>query len=82
MINKVKTVEQALDLIKDGEAIAISAAGMVGYPEYIVKNLEDRYVETGHPGALTLFAGCGNGVPKESVGDARFAHPGDRKSVV
>ena len=61
--SKVMSAAQALDLISDEDSLAISAAGLVGYPDYVVKCLEDRFVETGHPAALTLYAGCGHGVP-------------------
>ena len=60
MISKVMDVSAALDLIKDGDTIAISSAGMIGYPDYVIKCLEDRYLETKHPAGLMLYAGCGH----------------------
>lgn len=82
MKSKVMDVHAALDLIKDGDTIAISSASMVGYPEYIVKHLEDRYIETKHPAALTLYAGCGHGNPLGYGADDRFGHPGFVKRYV
>jgi len=81
-INKIMSVEAALDLIRDDDTIAISSASMVGYPDYIVKCLEDRYLETKHPGALTLYAGCGHGNPVGYGADDRFGHPGFLKRTV
>ncbi|MCL2391790.1 MAG: hypothetical protein FWC66_04160 [Oscillospiraceae bacterium] len=81
-INKIMSIEAALDLIKDGDTVAISSASMVGYPDYIVKCLEDRYIETKHPAALTLYAGCGHGNPVGYGADDRFAHPGFLKRTV
>ena len=82
MKSKVMDVSAALDLIKDGDSIAISAAGIVCYPEYVVKCLEDRYLETKHPAGLTYYSGCGHGNPiAGGVGD-RFGHPGFLKRTV
>ena len=82
MKSKVIEASAALDMIKDGDTICISAAGMVGFPEYIVKALEDRYIETKHPAGLTLYAGCGHGsMVRYGAGD-RFGHPGFLKRIV
>lgn len=80
--NKVMSVENALNLIKDSDCVAISAAGLIGYPDYIACALEERFLATGHPCDLTLYSGCGHGVPFLHEGDARFAHPGFLKKVI
>jgi len=82
MNNKVMGVNAALDMIKDEDTVAISSASMVGYPDYIVKCLEDRYIETKHPAGLTLYAGCGHGNPVGYGADDRFGHPGFLKRTV
>ena len=82
MKSKVMDVSAALDMVKDGDTIAISSASMVGFPEYIVKSLEDRYLETKHPAGLTLYAGCGQGsMLRYGAGD-RFGHPGFLQRIV
>ena len=82
MKNKVMDVSAALDLIKDGDTIATTSASMVGFPEYIVKALEERYLETRHPAGLTLYAGCGQGsMLRYGAGD-RFGHSGFLKRTV
>ena len=73
---------QALELIRDGDCVAVSSAGLVGYPDYLAKCLEERYCAQGHPRDLTLYAGCGHGVPFLHAGDARFAHPGMLKRTI
>ena len=80
--SKIMSAECALDMIKDNDTIAISAASMVGYPDYVVKCLEDRFVETQHPAALTLYSGCGHGNPVGYGADDRFAHKGFLKRHV
>ena len=80
--SKNMDVSAALDLLKDGDTIAISAAGMVGYPDYVVKNLEDRFLKAGHPSGLTLYAGCGHGNPVGYGAGNRFGHPGFVKRYI
>ncbi|MCD7922846.1 MAG: acyl CoA:acetate/3-ketoacid CoA transferase [Clostridiales bacterium] len=82
MKNKVKTVKEAIRLIKDGDCIAVTAAGLIGYPEYIVRMLEEKFLSEGHPNRLTLYSGCGHGVPMKNLGDGHFAHSGFLKKVV
>ena len=75
--SKLRSIDDALDMIDDGDKIAISAVGIVGYPEYIVKKLEERFLETGHPAGLTLYAAGGHGLAGQpDFCDGRFAHPG------
>lgn len=76
MKNKIMNRKNALALINDGDKLTISSAGLVGYPEYLVQGLEERFLETGSPKGLWLYAGCGHGGPDESFGDNHFAHPG------
>ena len=82
MSKKVMDASAAVGLIKDGDTIAISSASMVGYPDYVVKYLEDRYIADQHPAGLTLYAGCGHGNPLGYGADDRFGHPGFLKRTV
>ena len=82
MKNKVMDIAAALDLIKDGDTVAICAANIAGYSEYYIKCLEERYLETQHPAGLTLYAGCGHGNPVGYGADNRFGHPGFLKRHV
>ena len=76
MKSKVMDVSAALDLIKDGDTVIHSSASYAGCPDYVLKSLEDRYLETKHPAGLMLYAGCGHGNPAGYGGDDRFGHPG------
>ena len=81
MKSKVVSVFEALDLIKEGDAVAISAVGMTGYPEFVVAKLEERFIETKSPGGLTLYAAGGHG-GRGHICDNRFAHSGFLKRHV
>jgi propionate CoA-transferase len=82
MKSKVMDVSAALDMIKDGDTVVTTSASMVGFPEYVVKALEERYLESKHPAGLTLYAGCGQGsMLRYGAGD-RFGHPGMLKRTV
>ncbi|MDR3296101.1 MAG: acyl CoA:acetate/3-ketoacid CoA transferase [Clostridiales Family XIII bacterium] len=77
MKNKVMSVRDAAALVKDGDTVAISSAGLIGYPEYLSIGLAERFDETGHPKDLTISAGCGHAIPVNPVwGDAKFGKPG------
>ena len=76
LASKVMSVSAALDLIKDGDTVVHSSASFAGCPDYVLKCLEDRYLETKHPAGLLLYAGCGHGRPGGYGGDDRFGHPG------
>lgn len=77
MSGKVKTLKEAIALINDGDTVAIVAAGMVGYPEYLSVGLEQRFEESGHPRDLTITAGCGHAIPRDLViGDAKLGKKG------
>jgi propionate CoA-transferase len=81
--SKVTDISGALDLIRDGDFVAVTAAGGVGYPEYVVMKLEERFVERKSPGGLTLYSAGGHGDPKGvHCWDSRFAHPGFLKRHV
>ena len=81
MKSKLLNGPDAVNLIKDGDTITITSAGLIGYPKYLLKCLEQRYLEEKSPRGLTLVSGCGHGV-WDHRGDSRFAHPGFLKRVI
>ncbi|MCL1849007.1 MAG: acyl CoA:acetate/3-ketoacid CoA transferase, partial [Clostridiales bacterium] len=64
------SVQDAVAMVKDGDTVATCMAGNIGNARWLIKHLEDRFLETGSPKGLTKVSGCGH------IGDAHFAHPG------
>ena len=81
-MGKICELSDALNLIKDGDAIGLSASGGgLLEPEFVLKGLEKKFLETGQPGNLTVVHTTGLGDRKEK-GMNRFAHEGMVKRVV
>lgn len=74
-MSKVITGEQAAALIKDGATLGYSAFLTAGFPDEIGIAIEKRFLEAGHPAALTVVHGAGAGDWK-ARGMQHFAHPG------
>ncbi|MFO8191983.1 MAG: CoA-transferase [Bacillota bacterium] len=81
MDNKIIKGKEAVKMIRDGDTITMTAAGLIGYPEHLVKCLEEQYKEVGAPKGLTLVSGCGHAV-WDHRGDSRFAYPGFLKRAI
>ncbi|HHV79765.1 MAG TPA: acyl CoA:acetate/3-ketoacid CoA transferase [Firmicutes bacterium] len=80
-MSKVMSLDQALNLIKDGDVIAISGFVGTGHPEELTSGLERRFLETGHPRDLTLVYAAGQGDGKDK-GMNHFAHEGMVRRVI
>ncbi|RDL44459.1 acyl CoA:acetate/3-ketoacid CoA transferase [Marinomonas piezotolerans] len=80
-MSKVISLEQAADLIKDGDSVAWSTVGMSYFPEAVADKLEQRFLATGHPQNLTLIHDCGCGDGKDA-GMSHLAHPGLVKRLI
>lgn len=74
MIDKVKSIDEALDMIQDGSVVAASGFVFWGLADWVFKSVEDRFLETGHPKNLEcVFTGSAG---KEHSGFDRWAHDG------
>lgn len=66
MANKVISIEAAADLVASGDTITTSGFVGIGVPEYLLKGLENRFLQSAQPTGLTLLfaAGQGDGVDR------------------
>jgi propionate CoA-transferase len=80
-MNKIVNADQAVACINDGDTIATSGFVGTGFPEALAIALEQRFVESGEPGGLTLVYGAGQGDGGER-GVNHFGHEGMLKRVV
>lgn len=80
-MSKIVSAEKAVELIRDGDTVAIGGIGGNGVTEEIFLALEKRFLETGRPRDLMLFTpgGPGDGRGK---GLDHMAHPGFLKGVI
>ncbi|MCB1879261.1 MAG: acyl CoA:acetate/3-ketoacid CoA transferase, partial [Gammaproteobacteria bacterium] len=73
--------EEAVALVHDENTICCNGFVQSGIPEALLEALEKRYLETGHPKNLRLFAAAGQADGKER-GLNRFGHEGMLRKVV
>ena len=82
MKNKIVTAKAAAELIKDGSCVWLAAGGGgINEPYLFLKELENQFLEIGHPCGLTLCHSAGVG-DKQGGGVDRFAHEGMVKKVI
>ena len=86
MKDKIKTADEAIALIRDGDAVSCSGFVGTGTPEELIAALERRFFTTDGPRDLTLVFAAAPGDGKER-GLNRLAHEGlvqacDRRPLV
>lgn len=82
MKNKIVTANAAAELIRDGSCVWLTAGGGgINEPYLFLKELENRFLQEGHPSELTLCHSAGVG-DKHGGGVDRFAHEGMVKKVI
>ena len=59
MRNKVISSEEAAQLVKSGDSVALSGFISMGHPDELTNAVVKRFQETGEPRNLTLIAGAG-----------------------
>ncbi|CAK0779152.1 Caffeate CoA-transferase [Azospirillaceae bacterium] len=81
MRNKIVSADEAIAVIRDGDAFCNSGFVGNGTPDELLAALERRFLETGSPKSLTLLFAAGQGDGKKR-GLNRIGHEGLLKRVV
>jgi propionate CoA-transferase len=81
MRSKIVTADEAIALIRDGDTLASTGFVQTGFAEALLSALERRFVATGSPTNLTLFAAAGQGDGK-TLGLNHLGHEGLLRRVV
>ena len=82
MKSKIMSAKAAAGFIRDGSCVWLTAGGGgINEPYLFLKELENQFLETGHPCGLTLCHSAGVG-DKQGGGVDRFAHEGMVKKVI
>ncbi len=79
--DKIVTADEAIALIRDGDAVSCSGFVGIGTPEELIGALERRFVESGGPVDLTLIFAAAPGDGKDR-GLNRLAHEGLIKRAI
>ena len=64
-MGKKVDMNTALDMIHDGDGVAVSGFMLMTVPREIYRAIGERFQQTGHPCGLTLMHGAGNGNNKD-----------------
>lgn len=75
-MTKIRAIDEALSLIQDGATVAVGGTGPVLEPDLILKHLEGKFLDQGHPRNLTLFSPIQPGFRPDASGLNCFAHEG------
>ena len=81
MVDKIVSAEAAVAIVQNGDVLATTGYGGHGVPEHLLVALENRFIETGEPGNLTLVHSTGQGDGRDK-GLNRLAHKGLIKHVI
>lgn len=78
----VLTAKEAVDLIQDGSTLCTIGMTLVSASETILKEIENRFLEQGHPRDLTYFHTCGQAAMRQPGGMTHMAHEGLIRRVI
>ncbi|GAB6172110.1 acyl CoA:acetate/3-ketoacid CoA transferase [Paradesulfitobacterium aromaticivorans] len=85
MKNKVITAEQAAELVKDNDLVAVSGFVSFCYPEEVVIALKQRFLKTGNPKNLGIMCSAGPGDRDdgpEARGNSHFGYEGFVRKLI
>lgn len=68
------TAAESANLIQDGQTICTVGMTLISASEAVLKAIEQKFLDTGHPSNLTLLHSCGQSDRKDGI--QHFAHEG------
>ncbi|MBP1920489.1 acyl CoA:acetate/3-ketoacid CoA transferase [Youngiibacter multivorans] len=80
-MNKLTSAKDAIELIKDGDVVAISGFMLATAADEIYATIEEKFLTTGSPKSLTLYQAAGISDYK-TAGTLRLTHEGLLKRYV
>lgn len=81
-MTKVMSADEAAALIHDNDTVwVVCSGGRINEPAMVLKHIEDRFLNSGHPQKLTLCHSSGIG-DKNGSGADRFGHEGMVRRVI
>ena len=81
-MSKLVSIEEAVNMIKDGDVCGVGGFIGMGHPQEISVAVEEKFLETGHPNNLTLVFSAGIGDGTDKLGLNHLGHEGLTKRVV
>lgn len=81
-MSKVITPQQAAELIKDGDRVAMLGFIGMAHPQEVTYAIEDRFLKTGHPCNIDLFFPTNVGDGTDKLGMNHLGHEGLLRSIV
>lgn len=79
---KVMSAQEAIKLIKDGDAVGIGGFIGMGHPQELSVAIENSFLETGHPRDLTVMFSAGVGDGTDKLGVNHLGHEGLIKRII
>lgn len=74
--------KEAVDIIKDGDTVCTIGMTLISACETILKEIERRFLEEGHPRDLTYLHTCGQASIDQPYGKTHLAHEGLLRRVI
>lgn len=76
------TAQEAVNMIQDGSTLCTIGMTLISCCETLLKEVERKFLEEGHPRDLTFFHTCGQAAMKQHFGIQRLAHKGLLKRII
>lgn len=82
-MNKLMTAEQAANLVKGGDVVAINGFVTFGFAEEVAVALKERFLSTGTPRDITIMCAAGPGDKNpDGKGMSHFGYEGFVKRII